>query len=75
MTYDAMLYLVSIQVTIAMLAITIMILFLDVAQERILGVSYKYIFFKSNMFGKFNITECIFSMLGLMAIALYVHLY
>lgn len=67
MTYDAMLYLVSIQVTIAMLAITIMILFLDVAQERILGVSYKYIFFKSNMFGKFNITECIFSMLGLMA--------
>ncbi len=66
MAYDAMLYLVSIQVTIAMLAITIMILFLDVVQERILGISYKYIFFKSNIYGMFNITECIFSMLGLM---------
>ncbi len=66
MAYDAMLYLVSIQVTIAMLAITIMVLFLDVVQERILGISYKYIFFKGNMFRGPNITECIFFMLGLM---------
>lgn len=53
----------SMQITISLVSITIMTLFLGSANERILGISYKKIFFHEDFFGFFNITNCVFMML------------
>lgn len=56
----------SMQITISLVSITIMILFLGSANERILGISFKKIFFHRDFWKFINITNCIFLMLIIM---------
>lgn len=63
LTTDATRSITSMQITISLVSITIMILFLGSVNERILGISYKRIFFHKDLFGFFNMTNCVFLML------------
>lgn len=54
----------SFQITISLVSITIMILFLGSTNERIMGISYKKIFFNEDFFRFFNVTNCVFLMLA-----------
>ncbi|MCM1121192.1 MAG: hypothetical protein NC416_01275 [Eubacterium sp.] len=59
---DATRSITSMQITISLVSITIMILFFGSTNERILGISYKKIFFHDDFFKFFNITNCVFLM-------------
>lgn len=61
---------IDFQVNISLISITIMILFLEIADHRIMGMSYKKVFFKDVFFPYFNITNCIYLMLISMVISL-----
>lgn len=60
---DAVRSISSMQITISLVSITIMTLFLGSINEKILGISYKRIFFRGDFFKFFNIPNCIFLML------------
>lgn len=53
----------SLQTTISLLSITIMELVFNDIDFRIMGMSYKFIFFNNRIFYIFNITYCLFYMI------------
>ena len=61
----------SYQINISLISITIMIFFLGSVEERIMGISYKKIFFNGTFFYCFNITNCIFLMLIFMTVSIF----
>lgn len=68
---DVLYNIVSIQITISLLSITIMELMLENIDERIMGISRKYIFFNNDILKYFNAIDCIYYMLWLMIISIF----
>lgn len=58
------------QITISLISITIMELFLNSADDRIMGISYKRLFCKNFIWKVFNLINCIYFMLLLMTVSM-----